>query len=68
MVALNIDLNSEDGLAQIFEREMAVTNHQTFLRNEGLMTLMGKGYVPSAHGEAEIKKTVEVYNKLLNAI
>jgi len=66
--ALHIDLTSEDGLARIFDRKTAVTNHQTFLRNEGLMTLMGKGFVTSAHGEREIKDTVEAYNRLLDAV
>jgi glutamate-1-semialdehyde 2,1-aminomutase len=64
----HIDIDSEDGLPQILERKTAVTNYQTFLRNEGLMTLMGKGFVTAAHGEKEIKQTVEAYNKLLDVI
>ena len=66
--ALHIDVDSEDGLPQIFDRQKAITNHQTFLRNEGIMTLMGKGYVTSAHGDEEIKKTVEAYSRLLHAL
>ena len=66
--AFHIDINQEDGLPQILERKTAVTNCQTFLRSEGLMTLMGKGFVTSAHGEKEIKQTVEAYNKLLDVI
>jgi glutamate-1-semialdehyde aminotransferase len=65
---LHIDLNSENGLPQIFDRKTAATNHQTFLRNEGLMTLMGKGFVTSVHGDAEIQKTVEGFNRLLDAV
>jgi len=66
--ALHIDVNSEDGLPQIFDRHKAIRNHQTFLRNEGIMTLMGKGYVTSAHGDEEIKKTVEAYSGLIDVI
>jgi glutamate-1-semialdehyde 2,1-aminomutase len=66
--ALHIDINSEDGLPQIFERKTAMTNHQTFLRNEGLMTLMGKGFVTSAHGNEEIRNTVEAFNRLLEVV
>lgn len=65
---LHIDLNSEDGLPQIFERKKAMTDYQTFLRNEGVMTLMGKGYVTSVHGNEEIRKTVEAYNRLLEVL
>jgi len=66
--ALHIDVDSEDGLPQIFDRQEAITNHQTFLRNEGIMTLMGKGFVTSAHGDEEIQKTVEAYSRLLHAL
>jgi glutamate-1-semialdehyde-2,1-aminomutase len=66
--AFHIDVNSEDGIPRIFERKTAATNYQTFLRNEGVMTLMGKGFVTSAHGGAEIKRTVEAYNRLLDAM
>jgi len=65
---LHIDINSDDGLPQIFERKTAMTDYQTFLRNEGLMTLMGKGFVTSAHGDAEVKKSVDAYNRLLDAL
>ncbi|MBI4831216.1 MAG: aminotransferase class III-fold pyridoxal phosphate-dependent enzyme [Candidatus Lindowbacteria bacterium] len=66
--ALHIDIDSENAMPQIFERKTAMTDYQTFLRGEGLMTLMGKGFVTSAHGEPEIKATVEGYNNLLNAL
>jgi glutamate-1-semialdehyde 2,1-aminomutase len=66
--ALHIDVDSEDGLPRILDRDKAMRHHQTFLRNEGLMTLMGKGYVTSAHGDEEIRKTVEAYSRLLNVI
>ncbi len=66
--ALHIDIESEDGLPQIFDRDKAIRNHQTFLRNEGLMTLMGKGYLTSVHGDEEIQKTVEAYNRLISAL
>jgi glutamate-1-semialdehyde 2,1-aminomutase len=66
--ALHIDVDSEDGLPQIFDRDKAIRNHQTFLRNEGLMTLMGKGFVTSAHGDEEIRKTVEAYSKLISVV
>jgi len=65
---LHIDIESEDGLPRIFDRDQAVGNHQTFLRNEGLMTLRGKGFVTSAHGDDEIKKTVEAYKQLIDAV
>ena len=32
------------------------------------MTLMGKGYVTSAHDDDEIKKTVEAYSRLIDVI
>ena len=66
--ALHIDIESDDGLPRIFDRDKAIGNHQTFLRNEGLMTLRGKGLVTSAHGDTEIQKTVEAYNRLLGAV
>ncbi|GAB4339246.1 MAG: glutamate-1-semialdehyde 2,1-aminomutase [Candidatus Abyssubacteria bacterium] len=66
--AFHIDVNSEDGIPRIFERKTAATNYQTFLRNEGVMTLMGKGFATSAHGDEEIRLTVEAYNKLLDAM
>jgi glutamate-1-semialdehyde 2,1-aminomutase len=66
--ALHIDLESENGLPRIFDRDQAIGNHQTFLRNEGLMTLRGKGFVTSAHGDTEINKTVEAYNRLLDVV
>jgi len=66
--ALHIDIESEDGLPRIFDRDKAIGNHQTFLRNEGLMTLRGKGFVTSAHGDAEIQKTVDAYNRLLDVV
>jgi glutamate-1-semialdehyde 2,1-aminomutase len=66
--AMHIDLESEDGLPRIFDRDKAVGNHQTFLRNEGLMTLRGKGFVTSAHGDEEIEKTVEAYKALLDVV
>jgi len=66
--ALHIDIESEDGLPRIFDRDKAIGNHQTFLRNEGLMTLRGKGFVTSVHGDEEIKKTVEAYSRLLHAL
>jgi glutamate-1-semialdehyde aminotransferase len=66
--ALHIDLESEDGLPRIFDRDQAIGNHQTFLRNEGLMTLRGKGFVTSTHGDEEIRKTVEGYNRLLDVV
>jgi glutamate-1-semialdehyde 2,1-aminomutase len=63
---LYVDINSENGLPQIFERKTAMTNHQTFLRHEGLMTLMGKGFATSVHRDEEIRQTVEGYNRLLD--
>jgi hypothetical protein len=32
------------------------------------MTLMGKGFVTSAHGNEEIRNTVEAFNRLLEVV
>jgi glutamate-1-semialdehyde 2,1-aminomutase len=66
--ALHIDLESENGLPRIVDRDKAIGNHQTFLRNEGLMTLRGKGFVTSAHTDTEVRQTVEAYRSLLDVV
>jgi glutamate-1-semialdehyde 2,1-aminomutase len=63
---LAIDVRTPGALPNIMERKAAMGAIQTFLRHEGLMTLMGKGYTMAAHTDSEVKKTVEAYTKLVD--
>jgi len=66
--ALYVDIRRPEGLPEIFERKEILTTYQTFLRNEGLMTLMGKGYVTSTHTGEDVGATVKAFENLLDAV
>ncbi|MEW6441323.1 MAG: aminotransferase class III-fold pyridoxal phosphate-dependent enzyme [bacterium] len=63
-----IDARTEQGILEVLERKQVAGGHQTFLLNEGLMTLMGKGFVTSAHTAEAVEQTVTAYARLLEAI
>lgn len=65
---LAIDIRSENALPRIMERKAALNDFQTYLRDLGLMTLMGKGYLTSTHTRRETDLTIEAYAKLLEAV
>ena len=66
--ACYVDIRKPDGMADIFQRKTCMTEFQTFLRNHGIMTLMGKGYVTLAHTPQDVQDTLAAFDALVNAL
>ena len=65
---LYVDIRKPGGLPDIFERKTIMTDYQTFLRNEGVMSLMGKGYVTTTHSDEDVDRTVQAFSNLLDVV
>jgi len=66
--ALFLDIRKPNSLPRIMERKAFMNNAQLFLLDQGIMTLMGKGYTTAVHTKKEIDATVNAYAKMLDVL
>jgi glutamate-1-semialdehyde-2,1-aminomutase len=57
-----------DEVEEMLARKKVLDNYVLFLLNEGILTMVGRGYTNARHTDEDIGKTVEVFRKLLDVI
>jgi glutamate-1-semialdehyde 2,1-aminomutase len=59
-------INAPGGLQEIVKRKDCLDKYALVLRNEGILSLLGKGFVSAAHTDEDIAATVAAYEKVID--
>ena len=59
-------IDAPGGLQEIIRRKDCLEKYALVLRNEGILSLLGKGFVSAAHTDEDIAATVAAYEKVID--
>lgn len=59
-------IDAPGGLQEVVKRKDCLDKYALVLRNEGILSLLGKGFVSAAHTDEDIAATVAAYEKVID--
>jgi glutamate-1-semialdehyde-2,1-aminomutase len=66
LMAYRID--APGGLQEVMRRKDCLEKYALILRNEGILSLLGRGFVSAAHSDEDIAATVAAYEKVIDML
>ena len=61
-------VDAPGGLQEVMRRKDCLENYALVLRNEGILSLLGRGFVSAAHSGEDVAATVASYEKLMDML
>jgi glutamate-1-semialdehyde 2,1-aminomutase len=61
-------VDAPGGLQEVMRRRDCLEKYALVLRNEGILTLLGRGFVSAAHSDDDIAATIVAYEKLIDML
>jgi glutamate-1-semialdehyde 2,1-aminomutase len=61
-------VDAPGGLEEVMRRKDCLEKYALILRNEGILSILGRGFVSAAHSDEDIAATVVAYEKLIDML
>jgi len=61
-------IDAPGGLQEVMRRKDCLEKYALILRNEGILSLLGRGFVSAAHSDDDIAATVAAYEKVIDML
>ena len=61
-------IDAPGGLEEVMRRKDCLEKYALILRNEGVLSLLGRGFVSAAHSQEDVAATVAAYEKVIDML
>jgi len=66
--AMAYRVDAPGGLQEVMRRRDCLEKYALVLRNEGILSLLGRGFVSAAHSDADVAAAVAAYEKVIDML
>jgi len=61
-------IDAPGGLQEVMRRKDCLEKYALILRNQGILSILGRGFVSAAHSREDIAATVAAYEKVIDML